>query len=84
VLQKKPPFDKFVVAISMLKRPQNFKILVPTPHITPMIMWGTEKNLKLLSPFEQRHRKNKISNREFFCNILYITIFRRIFHENFI
>lgn len=38
--------------------PQNFKILVPTPENTPINMWGTDKNLIVLRPFEHRFCKN--------------------------
>ena len=39
---KKIPFLKYFFAISMLKWPWNLKIPVPTPHNTPIIVWGTE------------------------------------------
>jgi hypothetical protein len=43
----------FVLAISMLKRSQNLKILVPTPQNTPIIMQGTKfkKGIFFASPF---------------------------------
>ena len=34
------PFWTFVLSISMLKRSRILKILVLTPHNTPIIMWG--------------------------------------------
>ena len=50
---QKIPFINFDFAISMLKRPWNFKTLVPFPHNTPIIM-----NFKVLRSFDHRYCKN--------------------------
>ena len=38
-------FLKFGLSISVLKQPLNFKIILTTPHNTPIIMWGYRQEL---------------------------------------
>ena len=56
----------YVFAKYIIKRPRNFKIPVTAPHNTPIIMWGSDKNLKVLRLLKHKYREHEISKREFF------------------
>ena len=45
--------------ISQLIQHQNLNICVPTPHNTLVIMWGRDKNFKVLMLYELRNRERK-------------------------
>ena len=57
----------------MFKRSRILKIIVPTPHNTPITMWGRDKDFYNPRSFEHRNHENKISKRIFFAtHVMYI------------
>ena len=58
--KKKTYFLNFVFEISMLKRSRILKILVPTPHNTPIIMWAQTSILKIQDRLSIEVAKTKI------------------------
>ena len=56
----------------------NLEIIVPTPHNTPIIMWGTNKIFQVTKPFEHKYGKNKFIKRDF----TFASPFKRVLGPN--
>ena len=62
-VQKKNSFLKFFLRNFHAQTISDLKIIVPTPHNTPIIMKARDKNFYDPRSFEHRNQENKISKK---------------------